>query len=282
VSGGPRVSVTRLEDPRLAVYRNVRDAELRDALGVFLAEGRFVVGRLLETAPERVVSLFLTPTALASLECRLARLDEKLPVYVGAPELLSRVVGYRMHQGCLAAAQRDESVTAGSLVDGVPDKGLLLVLEDLANPDNVGALFRNASAFGAAGALLSPGCADPLSRKAVRVSMGEVLRVPFARATPWPGGLRLLRQAGFSLLALTPESGALDLAALGGEQPVASRLALLVGSEGRGLRRETLDLADCAVRIPLAHGVDSLNVATAAAIALHHLGRVLALPGVGW
>jgi tRNA G18 (ribose-2'-O)-methylase SpoU len=268
-------AIERLDDPRVAVYRNVRDPELRRARGLFLAEGSFVVRRLLSLAPERVRSLFLTPTALERLGDALAPLGHRVPVYLGTRAILSQVVGYRMHQGCLAAAERGGEPSPEALLGSLRSP-LLLVLEDLANPDNVGALFRNAAAFGVGGVLLSPHCADPLSRKAIRVSMGEALRVPFAWAAPWPDGLAVLQRRGFARLALTPTPEGTDLLELGGAHPLPGRAALLVGSEGRGLSAAALDRCDLRVRIPMSRDVDSLNVASAAAIALHHLARTLA------
>jgi tRNA G18 (ribose-2'-O)-methylase SpoU len=147
----------------------------------------------------------------------------------------------------------------------------VLGLEDLANPDNVGGAFRNALAFGADVVLLSRGSADPLSRKAIRVSVGSALRVPFAAVDDWGAGLRQLRAAGYAVVALTPDRRAVDIAELGAGRPRPARLALLVGSEDRGLRPESLAAADLAVRIPTCSAVDSLNAATAVGIALYRL-----------
>ena len=144
----------------------------------------------------------------------------------------------------------------------------LVVLEGIANPDNMGGIFRNAAAFGAAGVVIGPGCCDPLYRKAIRVSMGAALTVPFAEAGPeWPRGVEELRQAGFRVLALTPAAGAVDVAAAAAA--AGGRVALLAGSEGEGLTEAAMALSDLRVRIPLAPGTDSLNVATAVGIALH-------------
>jgi len=147
----------------------------------------------------------------------------------------------------------------------------LVVLERMSNPDNVGGVFRNALAFGAGAVFLSPGTADPLYRKAIRVSAGAVVALPFARLTDWPRGLGRLREAGYTLLALTPRAEAGPIGALGDGNPGPARVALLLGTEGRGLSSEALAMADLHVRIPMAPEMDSLNVATAGAIALHWL-----------
>ena len=145
-----------------------------------------------------------------------------------------------------------------------------MVLEALVDPENVGAVFRNAMAFGAHAVLLSPGCGDPLGRKAIRVSGGGTLRVPFASVHEWPGGLAHLRAAGYDVIALTPD-GALDLLELGRSHPLGSRVSILLGNEGRGLSDAARREATMTIRIAMAAGVDSLNVATACGIALHHL-----------
>jgi tRNA G18 (ribose-2'-O)-methylase SpoU len=254
-------------DPRVTDFRDARDGQLRRRTGLFLAEGRLVVRRLLETSRFRVRSLLLTPGALDDLRDLLA--DGGLPLYVASAETVRGIVGFKFHRGCLAAAERGVPLGPEALI-APPGARTVLALEGLADPDNVGSVFRNAAAFGAAGVLLSPGCADPLYRKAIRVSVGATLSLPFA-PMDWRAGLLRLREAGYTLLALTPDRDAEDIGTVAGRGPGAGRLALLLGAEGAGLGPDSRAAAHHRVRIPMAAGVDSLNVATACAIALHRL-----------
>jgi len=255
-------------DPRVADYREARDGRLRRRAGLFLVEGRLVVRRVLGASRFETRSLLLTPRALDDLRDLLAGADAP-PAYLASAEIIRAVVGFKFHRGCLAVVGRGAPLEPESLIEPLGPR-TLVALEELADPDNVGAVFRNAAAFGAAGVLLSPGCADPLYRKAIRVGMGATLSLPFAR-TEWPAGLERLRGAGYTLVALTPEPDAADISAVATRGLPSRRLALLVGSEGRGLDAGTRDTADCRVRIPMAVGADSLNVATACGIALHRL-----------
>jgi tRNA G18 (ribose-2'-O)-methylase SpoU len=200
---------------------------------------------------------------------RIDELDAELsgltvPAYVTSAEVMAEVVGFHLNRGVLAVADRAPATDLEALVRGA---NRLAVLEGVGDHENLGALFRNAAAFGVDGVLLGPGCSDPLYRRSVRVSMGHVLGVPFAPLEPWPGGLKWLRDQGFRVLALTPEA---DVPLTGGIRP-AGRVAVLLGSEGPGLTAEAIEAADAAVRIPMAGGVDSLNVATAGAVAFHVL-----------
>ena len=263
-------TIESLDDPRVRAYRNVRDPELRRDDGLFLAEGRLNVLRLVEGPRFRVHSLFVTPTALSGLGDALGNLSDEASVYVAAQPILNGVVGYDLHRGCIAAGLRGEPAGFESLVAPSQEPSLLVALEHLTNPDNVGAVFRNAMAFGADGALLCPRTSDPLYRKAIRVSMGATLQLPFARFEAWPAGLEKLRAADYRIIALHPSAAReireLDLATPG----VPARLVLVLGSEGPGLASETRALAHDEARIAMAPGMESLNVATAAAIALHH------------
>ncbi|MDA8047055.1 MAG: RNA methyltransferase [Actinomycetota bacterium] len=191
-----------------------------------------------------------------------------IPVLVAGQELFDGIVGYHAHRGALALAHRPPAASVASVVDGAR---LVLVVEGVNDHENLGALFRNAAAFGAGAVILDPSTAEPLYRRSVRVSVGQVLRVPFARATSWPGELAELRGLGFRVVALTPEGPATTAALAGGG---TGRWAVLVGSEGEGLSSAARSGSDLAVRIPMAFGVDSVNVATAAAIALHLLSGI--------
>ena len=182
------------------------------------------------------------------------------------------ITGFNLHRGCLALAERPTRCARLTTWCGSAD--LLLVLEGVTDPDNVGSAFRNAAAFGAS-VVLSEACCDPLYRKAIRTSMGSVLRTPYARMRDWPRDLAALKSEGFTLVALTPREDAIDLAEHARRRQHAQRMALLVGSEGPGLTAEAEAMADVCVRIPISAEVDSLNLATATGIALYHLTNPL-------
>lgn len=246
-------------DERLADYVGLTDAALaRRGDGVFIAEGVLVIRRLLESRyPVR--SLLLAANRVAALADVLDGVGA--PVYVASQAVMDEVAGFPIHRGALAAADR---LPLPSVAEVVADARLVAVLEGINDAENMGSLFRNAAAFGVEAVLLSPDCCDPLYRRSVRVSLGHVLHVPFATL----GSLDELGR--FTTMALTP---APDAELLGDVAP-SGRIAVLLGAEGNGLRPETLVAADRRVRIPMAPGVDSLNVATAAAIAFHHLSSV--------
>jgi tRNA G18 (ribose-2'-O)-methylase SpoU len=258
-------SVGNPADPRLDDYRDLTAADRRPdrpgGRGLVIAEGVVVVRRLLGS-PYPVRSVMGVPRRLAELADDLAALD--VPAYAVDADTMAAAVGFHLNRGVLAVADRAAAVDPLALARSAR---VLAVCEGVNDHENLGALFRNAAALGVDGVLLGPRCADPLYRRSVRVSMGHVLRVPFAALTgPWPAALDGLRAAGLTVAALTPAPSAVPLAAagLGGR-----RTALLVGAEGPGLTDEALAAADVAVRIPMAGDVDSLNVATAAAIAFH-------------
>jgi tRNA G18 (ribose-2'-O)-methylase SpoU len=230
------------------------------------------VRRLISASRFPVCSVLVTETALEALGDVLSQLGEDTPVYVASSTLLEKLVGYNLHRGCIALARRGSERSLDEIL-GLPPR-LLVGLEQVANPENVGNVFRNAMAFGADAVLLSRDCADPLYRKAVRVSMGGTLLTPFAYLDGWPEATERLRAAGFATLALSTETRAIDLAALEIETVASQRIALILGAESEGLDAATLAAVDWKVRIPMASGVDSLNVATAAGIALHHCFRL--------
>ncbi len=254
------------DDPRLETYREVRDPAWLGERGFFLAEGRQVVRALLDAQGRFLVrSLLVTEVARRALAGALERAPEQLPVYEVSKAVMTATSGVRFHQGCVAAASLRAEATPQALLASAR---LVLVLADLTDPDNVGSAFRNAAAFGADGVLLSPRCAWPLYRKAVRTSLGATLRVPFATLEPFPEALERVRAAGIELLALDP-GGECGLSEL---EP-APRVALLLGNEGEGLAPAALAYASRSVRIEMAPGMDSLNVAAAAALALYHVAR---------
>ena len=268
----PIVSIDSLDDPRIADYRAVSDPELLRWRGLFVAEGRLVVRTMLEASRFRPRSLLVTEQARLTLAGLLEPLGEALTVHVASVELLSAVVGFNVHRGCLALVERPAPVAVNDLLVGLPRRATVVLLEGVGNADNVGGIFRNALAFGAAAIVLGPGCCDPLYRKATRVSIGATLRVPFATTVDWPADLERLRDSGFTVVALTPDPTAEDVSAFATAAADSGRVALLLGAEGPGLTPASLAAADRRVRIPMAGGVDSINVATAAAIVLHRLG----------
>ncbi|HEX2442397.1 MAG TPA: RNA methyltransferase, partial [Vicinamibacterales bacterium] len=257
---GLGIRITDPNDPRVALYRGVRDPELLRAHGVFIAEGRLVVRRLLESSRFRARTVLAAPAARAGLADLLEWSDDT-EVYEAELPLFRELTGFNVHRGCLAIGEWRGP--APSWQDVVPSARTVVVLERVGNPDNVGGVFRAAAALGADAILLSPGCADPLYRKSIRTSMAATLTLPFAVVERWPAGLNELRSRGFSILALTP-SGEEEIS--GVQRP--ERAALLLGHEGLGLRAETLALCDRRVRIAMTPGADSLNVVTAAAVAL--------------
>jgi tRNA G18 (ribose-2'-O)-methylase SpoU len=276
------VAVQDATDPRLADYVALTDVALRrrrePAEGLFVAEGEKVIRRALAAGyPMR--SMLLAPRWLdAMADVAEAAGAAGTPVYVAEPELLERVTGYHVHRGALAAMGRRPLPRVAELLpaDGRDGAGphRILVLEDLVDHGNVGAIFRCAAALGLGAVILSPRCADPLYRRAVKVSMGAVFAIRYARMTDWYGGLEEIRAAGFQLLALTPDQHAVPI----DEVALGDRVALMLGTEGDGLSSRWLQEADQLVRIAMspsamAMGVDSLNVVAAAAIACHSLTR---------
>ena len=265
----PIVPVDDPLDARLHDFHAVPDPVLLRRRGLFVAESRFVVRELLTHPRLAARSLLATPAALASLRDLLDdRTVDTLPVYVAPPPVLKQITGFRVHRGCLAIGERLPPTTDADL-PALADARLVVVLEQVGNPDNLGSIFRNAAAFGAGCILLSPGCCDPLYRKAIRTSIGATLRIPYGEIPDWPDGLDRLRSHGYATVALAPDRDADDLQTLAAAPP--SRLALVFGAEGAGLSDDAVTSIDRRVRIPIAEGVDSLNVATAAGIALYTL-----------
>jgi tRNA G18 (ribose-2'-O)-methylase SpoU len=262
--------VTDADDPRVADYADLREPRRIAARGLFVLESRQCVQRALRAGRFRLRSILVSEAALGALGADLAALADPPPVFVAEPAVLRAVAGFDFHRGCVALGERRPDDDTDSLVTSIgPGPATLVVLERVSNPDNVGGIFRNALAFGAAGVLLSPGAGDPLYRKAVRVSLGITAALPFARAAVWPHDLGRLRDAGFRLLALTPDGGDVAQLAAGDDD----RVALVVGAEGDGVSAEARGYCDAAIGIPMAPGVDSLNAATATGIALWALRR---------
>ncbi len=294
VTQGPLVVVDDPDDPRLSFYRDLNDPAGRTRLGVeqsvFVVEGRLAVERLL-TSGCSVHSLLVDDHQVtAAHELVTTTRARGVPVFVGSRAMVADTVGFTLHRGVVAVADRPEPTDAKRLLadaTGAPTlRGmppLVAILEGLNDHENIGSLFRNAAAFGVAGVLLDPTCADPLYRRSIRVSVGHVLHMPFARLTPWPTGLQQVRAAGFVVVALAPRPPPgvgvpsvslrkLKVSISGSDRPVG--VALLLGAEGPGLTDAALAGSDVIVPIPIVDRVDSLNVATAAAIAFHALSEL--------
>lgn len=267
--------VDGLDDERLVDFTRLTDVALRRRLdverGLYLAESEKVLRRAL-AAGHRPRAALVSRRWLAPLEELLQTLAQAgAVIYSGPDEALEELTGFRVHRGLVASMHRPELPDVRELLAAAR---LVLVLEDIVDHTNVGAILRSAAGLGADAVLVTPRCADPLYRRAVRVSMGTVFQVPWTRLTAWPADLDLLRSAGFTVAALALTDSAVPLGELAAAVP--ERLALVLGTEGDGLGPATLAAADLHVRIPMAHGVDSLNVAAATAVALWALRR----PGV--
>jgi len=256
-------------DPRIAAYVQVRERDVAGRGDGFIAEGEVVLRVLLGAgARVRAASLLVAEGRLARLAPLIEPLDEAVPVYAASQAVMDAIVGFHIHRGVLAHGLRPTDPGAAALLTRLPARAVALALFGVSNHDNIGGIFRNAAAFGAGAVLLDAGCCDPLYRKAIRVSVGATLTVPFARLAAGEDAIGVLGAAGFTPLALSP-AGAEPLAGLA--RP--DRAALLLGAEGPGLPPAVLARART-VGIAMAAGWDSLNVAAASAIALHELTRL--------
>ncbi|MDB5698260.1 MAG: methyltransferase [Alphaproteobacteria bacterium] len=255
-------------DPRIDAYRDIRERDLVGRAGLFVAEGKVVLSMLLASPAYRPQSLLIAERRIASILPMLSDLSEEVPVYSAARPVLDAIAGFPLHRGILAIGRRLETPGPDALLAALPAQATVLLLSAIANHDNIGGIFRNAAAFGADAVLLDSDCCDPLYRKAIRVSVGTVLTVPFARLAPGEDALALLDRHGLEALALSPEGRLV----LNGWTP-PERAAILLGAEGPGLAPELLARA-ISVRIPMAAGVDSLNVATTSGIVLHHVAAM--------
>ncbi|OAT69799.1 rRNA methyltransferase [Mycobacteroides immunogenum] len=265
------IDVDNPADPRLDSFRDLNSVDRRPDLpsgkGLVIAEGVLVAQRMLASR--------FQPFALLGTDRRLAELAADLkpvdvPYYRASAEVMAEVVGFHLNRGVLAASRRPEELSAAELMQSART---VAVLEGVNDHENLGSIFRNAAGMGVDAVLFGSGCADPLYRRAVRVSMGHALLVPFARLPEWPKSLYRLRDNGFRLLAMTPAGDSQDLA-----DAIPSlrdeKVALMVGAEGPGLTDVALRASDLRVRIPMANNTDSLNVATAAALAFYERARL--------
>jgi len=254
----PVIPITDLRDPRLVDYSHQTDVALKKSGGgIYIAESALVLERALRAGhtPRSVLALGNT------VDEAVALVGPDVPVFSGPPELLEQLTGYLLHRGLIAAMDRPPLPSPESLLEGARR---VIILENVADPTNVGAIFRSVGAIGADAVLVTPRCSDPFYRRAIRVSMGTVLQVPWTRLGDWTSTRELLTASGFHVaaLALTPDAVSLrDFVA-------PERLALVLGAEGDGLTDEAIAAADTVVQIPMAHGIDSLNVGAAAAVAM--------------
>lgn len=287
----PSLNIVQIEDPgdtRIAEYANLTDSQLlaraldpdRSETGLFMAEGELVVRQAIASSVIRLRSVLLTPTRIRTMRDALEQLPPEVPIYSAAQGVMDQITGFHIHRGILASGLRPPQPDLERLLASVRT---VVVLENLANHDNVGGIFRTTATLAGipvsqsggrsersgAAVLYSPRTCDPLYRKAIRVSLGSALHVPFARLDRWPEDLRRLKKAGFTLIALTPDASALPLSEL--DQNSIRNPALLLGSEGMGLSAEAFAASDLKVRIPVCPPMDSLNVVVAAGIALHAL-----------
>lgn len=270
----PRLDLQTVTDPaddRLADYVSLTDVALRSkhepAKGLYIAESSTVLERALRSG-HRPRSVLLAPRWVPDLERMVASLPsgddepEAITVFVADEPVLEAITGFHVHRGALAAMHRPPLPAVADLLAGARR---VAVLEDIVDHTNVGAAFRSAAALGVDAVLVTPRCADPLYRRSVRVSMGTVFQVPWTRIDPWPDGVATLRAAGFVSAALALSDDAITLDELVADPP--ERLAMVLGAEGHGLKPTTVAACDLVVRIPMSGGVDSLNVAAAAAVA---------------
>lgn len=259
-------------DPRVDDFRDLSNVDRRPDVavrtdggagkGLVIAEGVFVA--------QRMIASRFTPHAFFGVDRRIGELAADLadpsltgvPYYRASRSVMAETVGFHLNRGVLAAAHRPAELSVADVIEGART---VVVLEGVNDHENIGSIFRNAAGLGVDAVIFGAGCADPLYRRCVRVSMGHALLVPFAKSDDWPGDLDLLRAAGFRTVALTPGEGSVPLAGA----VTGGRVAFLVGAEGPGLTEETMRRCDVRARIPMSRGTDSLNVATAAAVAFY-------------
>lgn len=263
------IPITDLADPRLADYSHQTDVALKKSLGsehgLYLAESALVLERALGAGhrPRSVLALG------SSVDGARALVGSDVPIFTGPAELLKQLTGYVLHRGLIASMHRPALPSVESLL---ANASRVVILENIADPTNVGAIFRSVAGIGADAVLVTERCSDPFYRRSIRVSMGTVLQVPWTRLGDWASARALLSSHGFHIAALALEPGAQSLREFAADAP--EKVALVLGAEGDGLTREAIAAADTVVRIPMAHGIDSLNVAATAAVAMFALAQV--------
>lgn len=262
------MSIIAIDDPsdqRIAAYRDIRERDLVGREGLFIAEGEVVVRVLFARSIHRPLSLLVAEQRVAALSDLIATAPDGVPAFAASQAVIDAIAGFHIHRGILAVGRRGPMPAAGALLEACGLRATVVALFGIANHDNIGGIFRNAAAFGADVVLLDSDCCDPLYRKAIRVSVGAALTVPFARLKRDEDAVALLAAYGFTPLALSPAGTSLL-----GEIHRPGRVAVLFGAEGAGLPESILSRTET-VRIPMAGELDSINVATASGIVLHHL-----------
>ncbi len=263
------IRIENPDDPRTAAFRDIRERDLTGRQGLFVAEGEVVLRVLASPASRcRTRAVLLAENRLTSLTDVLAALPPETPVHVAPQPVLDGIAGFHLHRGILAIGEKPRETGLAEVLEGMPERALTVLACGIGNHDNMGGVFRNAAAFRADAVLLDRACCDPFYRKAIRVSVGAVLRTPMAVGLDAVATVEALKAAGFAVLAMTPSADrTLD------QIPPSPRIAVVLGSEGPGLRPELI--ARCTpVGIRMSGGFDSLNVGTAGAIALHHFARL--------
>lgn len=261
------IHITDPHDPRIDAFRNVRERDLVGRQGRFIAEGRVVLSVLIENAPQTIESLLVLENRIEGLRQLIERLPPPVPLYCATQPVMDAIAGFHLHRGILAVARREAPPQFSPFLASLGKDALVAVLAGISNHDNMGAVFRNAAAFEADAVLLDGECCDPFYRKAIRVSVGAVLKVPHLRAGAIDAALEMLSAAGFDIFALSPR-GTVSIDML----PKTGRRALVFGTEGQGLPDKILNsLQTC--RVPMSADFDSLNVATASGLALFHASR---------
>lgn len=261
------IFINDLADKRLGAYLNIKEKDLTGRESRFIAEGKVVLRVLLNSSQFEAESLLITENKLAGLQDILPLVPDHVPVYAVSPSDMDQIAGFNVHRGILAVGKRKNLHNIQNLIENLPDNALILILCGISNHDNIGSIFRNAAAFEASCVMLDETCCDPLYRKAIRVSVGATLQVPYAHNGKIDDIVKTVAEAGINLIALSPQSpqSLYDL-------PVNGRTALLLGTEGEGLPQHLLTSLQSA-RIPMSRRFDSLNVATASGIALSCLSR---------
>lgn len=263
------IEISDPADPRIEMYRDIRERDLVGRKGLFVAEGKVVVEKLTDSAHHHPLSVLIAGKRVDALQPIIARLASDVPVYVAAQQVIDAIAGFPLHRGVLAIGRRTAVLSADDLLAACQDQATVLVLSGIANHDNLGGIFRNASAFGVDAVLLDADCCDPLYRKAIRVSVGATLLMPFAQVGRRENTVDLLERHGFSPVALSPAGDCL----LSDWRP-RPRTAVLLGAEGPGLSAQVIGRTR-SVRIAMSGGFDSLNVATTSGIVLHHIASIL-------
>lgn len=259
------IEISDIHDPRIDAYRDIRERDLVGRQGLFVAEGKVVVEKLADSAQHHPLSLLIASKRVDELRSIISRLSDDVPVYVATQPVIDAIAGFPLHRGILAIGRRTQTQTPAQLLAACGARATVLMLSAIANHDNMGGIFRNAAAFGADAVLLDADCCDPLYRKAIRVSVGATLMVPFAQIARGEDPIDLLDRHGFSPVALSPAGHCL----LKDWRP-SPRTAMFLGAEGPGLSDEIIQRTQ-SIQIAMSGGFDSLNVATTSGIVLHHI-----------